>query len=160
VSIDLFIDTARPIAVKPLLAPIGAVLAELLGVSAMPTLVLESLDNGDRLPVDLDQIASDARLFLVLSIGGDPETVGLLGRSGYATVTISGPRTALQFALGAAAAIVLARESEGGISDDRRFFGEEVHTTPQAMLERLRVVGSYNDYREAAEAIRWGPGAS
>jgi hypothetical protein len=159
-SIDLFIDAARPIAVKPLLTPIRAVFGELLGGAAMPTLVLERLENGQRLPVDRDRIATDGGPLLLLSITGEPETVVLGGRSGYVGVTISGPRTVLQFALGAAAAIALARESGGGISDDWRFFGEEAHTTPQAMLERLRVAGSYNDYREAAEAIRWGPGGS
>lgn len=158
-SIDLFIDSTRSIEVRPLLSPIAAVLTELLG-AAIPTLVLGRLENGERRQVGNDRIGTDGGPFLLLAISGEPETVGLSGSSGYLAVTMSGPRTALEFALGAAAAIALARESGGGISDDRRFFGEEVHTTPQAMLERLRVTGSSNDYRKAAETISWGPGAS
>jgi hypothetical protein len=158
-SIDLFIDAARPIDVLRLLVAFRATLTELLGV-AVPPLILERLEDGQRLPVDVDRIGTDDGPLLLVSIEGEPETVGLLGGSGYVTANVSGPRTPLQFALAAAAAIVLARESRGGISDDWRFFGEDVHTTAEAMLERLRVTGLYNDYREAAEAVRWGPGAS
>jgi hypothetical protein len=158
-SIDLFIDAAHPIDVLRLLVPFRRVLTELLGV-AVPPLFLEKLEEGQRLPVDIDRIATDDGPLLLVSIEGEPETVGLLGGSGHVTVSVGGPRTPLQFALAAAAAIVLAGKLGTGISDDRRFFGESAYTAPEAMLERLRVTGSFSDYRKAAEAIRWGPGAS
>jgi hypothetical protein len=67
-------------------------------------------------------------------------------------------RSSLVYALGAATAITLARELGSGIWDDRRFFGDEEHTSPETLLARLRVAGGHENYRQAAERISWGPG--
>ena len=156
-SVDLLIEPVRPISMKPLLPRIAEVLAELLNVTTVPALVMDRREEGQRLPVESDEVGVDDAPFLLISISGEPETIGLVGSSDHLTVTISGARSSLLYALGAATAITLARELGAGVWDDRRFFGDEVHTSPEALLRRLKVTGHYEDYRAAAERINWGP---
>ena len=156
-SIDLGIDSVRRLSVRPLLPKIAAVLAELLGVKNIPSLVIERLDAGRRLPVVTDEVGTDDAPLLLISISGAPETVGLVGGSDHLSITMGAQRTNLEFALGAATAIALARELGGSVWDDARFFGEEDHTSPETLLERLRVAGPQADFRAAAERITWGP---
>jgi hypothetical protein len=118
---------------------------------------MDMLEGGERLPAATDEIGSEDGPLLLISLAGEPETVGLVGRSESLSVTMAACRTNLEFALGAAAAIVLAQEFGSRIWDDRRFFGDEAHTSPETLLARLRVTGQQDDYRQAAEQITWGP---
>ena len=156
-SIDLDIGLARPASLTPLLPKIATVLAELLGLTNVPTLVIERLEAGRRLPVVTDRIAIDGAPLLLVSVFGEPESISLVGWSDHLCVSMSGPRSSLLYALGAAAAIALAREFGGGIDDDRRFFSDDVHTSPETLLARVRVTGPHSDYREASEKLNWGP---
>jgi hypothetical protein len=156
-SVDLTLDGVRPIRVTPLLPKISAVLIDLLDLTTSPTLTLARLEQGELVPVITDQMGTDGSPLLFISIAGEEETVQLVGCSDSLTVSIGGPRSNLQYALGAAVAITLAREFTGVVWDDRKFFGDQVRTTPEALLEQLRVAGPNDDYHEAASRIRWGP---
>lgn len=158
-SVDLFVDAVRPTRVTLLLPQMATVLSELLGTTTVPRLVVERFADGQRQPVVTDQVGIDDAPMLLISISGEIESVGLVGRSDYLAVTMSGPRSSLQYALGAAIAITLAREFGAGIWDDRKFFGDEEHTSPETLLRRLKVAGHHEDYRGAAERITWGPPA-
>jgi hypothetical protein len=156
-SIDLGIDSARAISITPLLPKIAAVLADLLGLSTVPSLAVERLEGGQRLPVITDVVGTNSAPLLLISVSGEPESISLVGGSDSLAVSMSGLRSSLLYALGAATAITLARELGSGIWDDRRFFGDEEQTSPETLLARLRVTGRYENYREAAERIIWGP---
>ncbi|HXD16836.1 MAG TPA: hypothetical protein VN654_07455 [Vicinamibacterales bacterium] len=156
-SIDLDIDLVQPVSITPLLPKMAATLAELLGVRVIPRLAMDSLDNGKRLPVVNDIVGIEDGPLLLISISGEPETVGLVGGSDHLAVTMAVRRTNLEYALGAAVAITLAREFGGGVDDDRTFFGDEIHTSPETLFARLRVQEPQPDYRHAAEKITWGP---
>lgn len=142
---------------NPLLPKIAVVLADMLGLSTPPALAVERLEEGKRLPVVTDQIGIDHGPFLLISIVGEPETVALLGDADHLSVTISGQRSSLLYALGAAIAIALARELGSKVWDDRKFFGHEIHTSPEALFRGMKVQGRHSDYRDAAEKITWGP---
>jgi hypothetical protein len=156
-SVDLGVDSPRPIAVRPLLPKIGAVLAELLGLAAPPALSVERLAEGQRLPVDDAVVGTSDAPLLLISVSGEPESIQLVGDTDHLAVSMIGLRSSLLYVLGAAAAIVLAREFGSGIWDDRRFFSHEEHTSPEALVARLRVAGRHNNYREAAAHVPWGP---
>jgi hypothetical protein len=70
-SIDLGIDSARPISITPLLSKIAAVLADLLGLSTVPSLAVERLEGGQRLPVITDVVGTDTGPLLLISVSGD-----------------------------------------------------------------------------------------
>jgi hypothetical protein len=152
-SIDLHIELTRPISLRPLLPKIASVLAQMLGTASEPTLTLEVLQRGERLPAVADQLpGSESPLFLV-SIAGEPETVGLLAPTPSVCVTMAAQRTNLEYALGAAIAITLARELCVRIEDARRFFGPDVEASPDSLLDGLKVPGPQSSYREAAEHL-------
>ena len=71
---------------------------------------------------------------------------------------VLGARSNVQYALGAATAIVLAQSLGSVITDDRQFFSDHLQTSPEALLDRLRVAERHQDHRQAAERIDWGPG--
>jgi len=126
------------------------VLAEILGLVSTPQLTLEALENGQRGTVSSDETSP---LFLI-SIAGEPETVALSKPSTRVSVMMAFTRSNLEFALGAAVAITLAREREAEvIGDDWCFFSDELLISPEDLLRRLKVVGTANDYREAAEQL-------
>ena len=156
-SVDLLIDSVRPTAVTPLLPKIAAVLTDLLGLTTLPPLLVERLEEGKRLPAMSDQVGIDDAPFLLISVAGEPETISLVSSSDRLTVSMSGRRSSVQYALGAATAIALARELGTMVWDERRFFGDETHTSPETLLGRLRVTGQHEDYRVAADRIKWGP---
>jgi hypothetical protein len=141
-----------------LLSKIAAVLADLLGLSTVPSLAVERLEGGQRLPVITDVVGTDTGPLLLISVSGEPESISLVGGSDFIAVSMTRLRSSLVYALGAATAITLARELGSGIWDDRRFFGDEEHTSPETLLARLRVAGRHENYRQAAERTSWGPG--
>jgi hypothetical protein len=120
---------------------------------------LWELDDGQRLVAANDEIGIDDSPLLLISVSGEQEVVSLFANSEWLTVSVSGgPRTPLQYALAAAAAIALAREVDAGINDAREVFSGSIDTTPEAMLAALRVSGPNDDLHKAASRIRWGPG--
>jgi hypothetical protein len=129
----------------------------MLQLDVAPGLALAKVEDGKRGQALSDRVGIDHGPLLLISIAGEPDTVGLLGRPDHLTVTAFGQRSNVQYALSAATAIALARELGGQIWDDRRFFGTETHTSPEILLKRLRVSEPHHDYREAAERIQWGP---
>ena len=157
-SIDLLFESVRPLSVRPLLPKIAAVLADILGLTTPPPLTMASFENGLVMPATVDKVGVLDTPLLLISIIGEPETVQLVGRSDNLAMSISGARSDLVYALGAAVAITLAREFGAGLWDDSKFFGDSVYTSPDAMLEHLRVTGRHDDYREAATKVNWGPG--
>lgn len=152
-SIDLDLDLVHPVHLRPLLPKARAVLTEILGASSIPELTLQAQEKGERVEVVNDELRDlESPLFLV-SIAGEPETIGLLA-STHVTVTMAAWRSNLEYALGAAFAIALARELDvAAIEDGRRFFSDEVEISPDDLLKRLKVAGTYNDYQEAAEQL-------
>jgi hypothetical protein len=157
-SVDLDIDPVRPTPFRPLLPRIAAVLSELLGGATLPSLVLERLEHGERLAVADDHIGAVDAPFLLLSLAGEPETIGIQSAVDRLSVTVYGARSDVQYALGAATAIVLAQALGSVITDDRQFFSDHLQTSPEALLDRLRVAERHQDHREAAGRIAWGPG--
>jgi len=112
VSVDLLLDSVRPTSVKALLPKIAAVFTELLCLTSVPALVIQRLEGGERLPIVADQVGIDNAPFILISIAGEPETVGLVGRADHLTVTIFGPRSSHQYALAAAIAIAFSRRPD------------------------------------------------
>jgi hypothetical protein len=157
-SVDLDLEPAKPIRVRRLLPTIASVLTDLLSVPELPAVVLERLEGGQRFPVDDDQIGSNGAPFLLLSLAGELESIGIQSSAEYITVTIFGPPSNVQSALCAATAIVLAMELKAAIVDARRFFGDEVYSSPEVMLRRLKVAVPQQSHTNAAERINFGPG--
>jgi hypothetical protein len=117
------------------------------------------MDEGIQLVAKNDEIGTVDSPLLLISIVGEQEVVAPVSNAEYATVSVSGGRrSALQYALAAATAITLAREFDAGINDARRIFGDYIETTPESMLNRLRVAGHNGSCHDAASAIKWGPG--
>jgi hypothetical protein len=112
------------------------------------------LENGKRFPPPHDTLADYGSPLFLISIMGEPECVGLLTASGdWATVTMAAQRTNLEYALGAATAIVLAREMSEQISDDWRLFSNAVDISPEDLVQVLRVTGPNADFRSAADQL-------
>jgi hypothetical protein len=142
-SVDLGIECVRPLSLRPFLPRIAAVLTEMLGLEFEPQLNMDRLEEGSRLPEESGQVGIDGGPFLLISVSGEPDTVGVVGRADHLAVTIYGPRSNLQYALGASVAIALAQEFGGGIWDDAKAFGDQEHTTPDRLLKCMRVGGSH-----------------
>lgn len=153
-SIDLYIDVGRSVHLRPLLPKAGAVLAEILGLVSIPQLTLEALENGQRETVPGDELCDENSPLFLISIAGEPETAALMKPSTHVAVMMASMRSNLEYALGAAIAITLAREGDGRvIGDDWRFFSDEFLISPEDLLRRLKVVGTANDYQQAAEQL-------
>lgn len=153
-SVDLYVDLTHPVFLRALLPRAGAVLSEMLSLSSVPELTLQALENGQRQAVVSDELRDESSPLFLISIAGEPETVGLNVPSQRVTLIMGAQRNCLEYALGAAIAIALARELGGGpIGDDWRFFGGETQVSPEDLLRRLKVVGKGQSYREAAEQI-------
>jgi hypothetical protein len=153
-SIDIDIDVGRSVHLRPLLPKAGAVLAEILGLVSIPQLTLEALENGQRETVSSDELSDETSPLFLISIAGEPETVALCKPSTRVSVMMASMRSNLEYALGAAVAITLAREREAEvIGDDWRFFSDELLISPEDLLRRLKVVGTANDYQQAAEQL-------
>ena len=92
-------------------------------------------------------------MFLV-SIAGEPETVDLMVPSTRVTLSMAAWRSNLEYALGAALAIALARElGVRTIGDGWRFFSDALEISPDDLLQRLKVTEANTDYQQAAEAL-------
>ena len=153
-SIDLYVDLPHSVSLQPLLPKAGAVLAEMLGLDTIPELTLHALENGRREKVENDELRDRTSPFFLISMLGEPETVGLTVPGERVSLIMSAQRTNLEYALGAAIAIALARELGGGpIGDDWRHYGDNLQSSPEDLLRRLKVVGHGHDYREAAEQL-------
>lgn len=131
----------------------SGVLAEMLGLPLKPELRLEVLAQGQRRPILNDELRDESSPQFLISIAGEPETVDLLVPGTHVSVSMARERTSLEYALGAAVAIALARDLGGPIEDDWRFFGEEVQIAPDDLLRRLTVIGTGQGYREASEKL-------
>jgi hypothetical protein len=134
---------------------ISSVLGDILGV-APPVLTLEVLDDGKRWPTETDEMRDRTSPFFLLSVEGEPGTVGLLTDGEYFAVIMS-PTSNLGYALGAAVAITVARRFGGIIEDAHRFFGPVTEATSEQMLLNLRLPrSSMRSIREAAEDLLIG----
>jgi hypothetical protein len=157
-SIDLLLTPVRPVLVGPLLPRISSVLRDLLGLTFDPTLTLTELDGGVARSVLRDELGTPANSpLLIITIAGEREAATMTGDADHITVSAGGVRTALELALTAAVAIVLAREFAAEVWDDQKVFGDQTPTTPDTLVASLKVRGPNDDYREAASRIRWGP---
>jgi hypothetical protein len=156
-SIDLLLSPVRPTRITTLLPKVSAVLVKLLDLTASPSLTLMELEDGTQRRPTTDEVGKDASPLLVIGIAGEMEFATLIGDSDHITVSAGGRRSHLEFALTAAVAIALARELDAEVWDDRKFFGEDTLTTPEALLERMKVKGPNDDYDVAASKITWGP---
>ena len=137
-SIDLYIHLTRPLALRPLLPKPGLVLADMLDISPAPELTVDALEEGRREPVECDELYEGSSLLFLFSIVGEPETFGLSSVGQQVALEMGAQRTNLEFALGAAIAIALAREfGAGSIEDDWRFYGDDVRISPEDLLQAL-----------------------
>jgi hypothetical protein len=153
-SIDLGVRLCNPISVRPLLPKIARTLVEMLELASVPALQLECLESGERMSAPNDILSDRSSPFFLISIIGEPECVGLQAGSGdWATIIMAAQRTTLEYALGAATAIVLAREMSERIFDDWRFFTQTIEILPEELLHALRVLGPNTDLRLAAEQL-------
>ena len=156
-SIDLLLSPVQPIQITPLLPKVSSVLGELLGLTVSTELSLMQLENGMRIPSLSGELGMSQPHVLVIAIAGEEESVLLSAGSDFIGVTAGGLRSNLEFALQAAVAIALARELDAEVWDDRKFFGEQTPTTPEALLQHMKVNESNDDYHVAAAKISWGP---
>jgi hypothetical protein len=152
-SIDLSVELTRPVSIRRVLPKVREVLAEMLGLASKPELTLHMLENGQREAVVSDELRDESSPLYLISIAGEPETVGLTVAGKSVTLIMGAQRSNLEYALGAAIAIALAGELGGIIGDDWRFYGDEVQVSHVDLLRRLKVPGSGHDYREAAEQV-------
>jgi hypothetical protein len=152
VSIDLYVGLNYSVSLRALLPKASAILAEMLGLESLPDLTLEMLKNGQRESVVNDELhhESSSLLFLI-SIAGEPETVGLTVPGKAVALVMGAQRTALEYALGAAIAISLARQQGSHVEDDWRFFGDVAERSPEDLLQRLKIPKSGLSYRDASE---------
>ena len=126
----------------------------MLGLVSVPELALASLANGRREAVSDDELRDETSPLFLISITGEPETVALMKPSTRVTVMMASMRSNLEYALGAAIAIALARELNGRvIGDDWRFFSDELLISPEDLLKRLKVARTFNDYQQGAEQL-------
>lgn len=156
-SIDLSLNSVRPIRTAALLPAISSVLMELLGLTFYPKLTLMQLEEGTQHHPVTDEIGSDQSPTLVVAIEDENGSAILTSVGDQMSVTAGGWRSNLEFALVAAVAIVLAREFGVDIWDDRLVFGEQHSATAEERLARLRGNGPHDDYHKAALKIKWGP---
>ena len=152
-SIDLTLELTRPISLKPLLPKIAEVLADMLGVRPVPKLTLDMLENGERLVAESDELRDRSSPLFLISIAGEPETVGVLAGCASLCVEMGAARTNLEYALGAAVAIQLARELGVCIDDNWGFYSERAETSADGLFAVLRVPGPGSDLQEAAEQL-------
>ena len=87
-SIDIGIDSVRALALTSLLPKIASVLAELLGVPAVPPLTVSALEDGNQ--VSSDAFGSDDAPVLHVSVDGEPETVAIVSTAEHGAVSMSG----------------------------------------------------------------------
>ena len=126
----------------------------MLGLASRPELALHVLENGKRETVSSDELRDEFSPLFLISIVGEPETVGLSVPGKQVTLTMGAQRDSREYALGAAIAVALAQElGVEEIGDDWRHFGAEAKVSPEDLLERLSVVGNGHEYREAADRL-------
>ncbi|MEW5978407.1 MAG: hypothetical protein AB1898_21635 [Acidobacteriota bacterium] len=152
-SIDLDLELTHPISLDDLLSKAGRVLVEMLGLRSIPRLAVEYWEAGRcHASPDVELRERTAGIFTI-SFVDEPESVQVMAGKRSVSVSMGSPRTNLQYALGAAIAIALAQELGVPIEDDRGFFRSGSQTSAQDLLERLKVTGSWNDCRKAAEQL-------
>ena len=157
-SIDLSTRIKPPVRLQELLPHVAKVLRDILGVQITPVLFFEELDGGKRLPAVTDELRDRSTPFFLVSLRGEPETVGLMTDGEYLTITMAAQRTKLEYALGAAIAIAVSRKFGGKIEDDRGFFGPQGEVSNDDMFECLRIRNGPGSatVREASDALLVG----
>jgi hypothetical protein len=157
-SIDLATKIEGGVELGAELPQIAIILRDILGTSALPTLRLEVLRDGKRWPALTSELRDRSTPFFLISIEGEPETVGLWTDGCTLTVTMAAQRTKLEYALGAAVAIAIAKKFGGRIEDDWGFFGPTGEVCGDALLERLRARDHRedSDFRTCAEGLSLG----
>jgi len=155
-SVDLSIKITTPIHLRRLLPDVARILADLLGVKTVPTLTLDVLQGGRRLHAETDELRDRSSHFFLVSIRGERETVGLQTDGEHLNIVMAAMRTPLEYGLGAAVAIAVAREFAGRIQDDGQFFFPSVEATSEEMFNEIRVQSEIppHSLREAAAELR------
>jgi hypothetical protein len=151
-SIDFYLDLHRPVFLRTLLPEVGRVLTEMLGLSSSPDLTLDVLENGQRKPAVTDELRDRSTPMFLISIAGEDETVALLATTSV-SVEMGAMRSPLEYLLGAAVAIALARELGGTIGDDWHVFGDETQKSQEELLRRLKVSRKGLSPHEAAALV-------
>ena len=154
-SIDIHVPLRKPIFLRPFLSNIAKAVAEMFDLVAEPILTLECLEDGKRLqPANDSLLFGSNSLYFLINIAGEPECVGLLSSSGdWVGIVMAAQRTTLEYALGAAIAIALAREMSEQIEDDWRFFSSAVYISPEDLMKTLKVPGPNRDCRSASDRL-------
>src|SRR5262249_37486807 len=120
--IDLYVDLTRPLNLRTFLPKAAMVLAEMLALDQVPELTLHVQENGRREPAVDDELRDEASPLFLVSTANEPETVAVMVPDKHVYLIMGAQRNNLEYALGAAVAIALARElGVGAIGDDWRF---------------------------------------
>ena len=118
-STDLYVETKKTVDLRRVLPSASVILANILCLTSTPELTVDTLENGSRSPDNAEELPLDPESYFLVSIANEPETVALSPAGGRNIAVIIGAmRTALEFVLGAALAIALARE-QGVFTDNR-----------------------------------------
>ncbi|MBN1570607.1 MAG: hypothetical protein JXA73_22380 [Acidobacteria bacterium] len=152
-SIDLAIRYKHAIRLSPLLPKIRKTLSDILAVD-VPKIFVKTLVDGSPQDVITDVLSEESESFYQFSIEGEPETVCVNWVDEHVNISMTSQRTNLEYALGAAVAIVLAADAKENIEDDWHFFGREDFVSPETLLTSLRLSGNYSNHREAAEQLK------
>ena len=155
-SVDLSTRITAPIHLKHLLPGVAWILADLLGIETPPSLTLDMMQDGKRLQAATDELRDRSSPFFLVSIQNEPESVGVQTDGEYLNVVMAARRTPLEYGLGAAVVIAVARESGEPIEDDGRFFYPAVKATSEEIFDEIRVQSEVppRSLRETAAQLR------
>lgn len=157
-SIDLVVPVVGSVSIKHALPYIRTVLSSLLGGVTVPLLQLQALEDGNLVPTTIESLPDPTRPFLLVTILGEPECVGLLGRDNYVSIIMAAQRSALEYALGAAIAITLASDDKARIEDAWCFFTQNQEVTASELTKALTIEAEPtmpSDFRTPASRIKF-----
>ena len=152
-SIDLRITFTKPIKVSELLPKAAAVLTEMLSLRNQLTLTLHERSLDECHPLQDAELRQGEGTLVSVAVEANMDD-GIDIHAGESVTVIMQPgHSNLQFALGAAVAIALARELGEIIRDESLIYGNKWRKAPEEVFEYMKVPGSWDDYYEAAEQL-------
>ena len=158
-SVELHTAITPPLQLRTFLPKAALNLQRLLNSPEIPYLTFGAMEDGRRVPVDTDELIDRSSQFFLVSIEGEPETVGLITDGESLGIVMGAQRTKREYALGAAIAITAALMADGKVEDDWLYFGDEPYCDANQLLEKLRlqtVAATGTGLRHSSEALVLG----
>jgi hypothetical protein len=155
-SIDLSVAHTKPLAINLLLYDAAAALQQILCLHQSPEIFAEELRCGEVSELKLDFLPTDSQPAIHVRIAREPEiaqisTIHSSSGDIIRFISMGSQRTALEYALGAAVAVAIARNQQGMIKDQALFFSPRLERSASDFSDALNVSKAFSDYREAAK---------